>query len=100
MPQSDLAIRPDHEPLFQIFVTERHPVHGRFDKPVGPAMCRRYLEPMIEAIGKVILSGAMRDWEAPWSDPRLVQVTAPMSDTPFTREDRAIIGDHRLSLPH
>ena len=98
--QRDLRIRDGHEPLFQIFVTELHPVHGRYDKPVGPAMIKRMLEPIFASIGKVIASGRMRDWEAPWSDPRMIQVTAPMSDTPFTREDRAVIGDHRMPLPH
>ena len=97
---TDLRIRDDHEPLFQIMVTEHHPVHGRYDRPVGPAMCKAPLGQIFEAISKVILSGRMRDWEAPWSDPRMIQVTAPMTDTPFTREDRAVIGDHRLPLPH
>ena len=97
----DPQIRDDHPPLFQIIVTERHPVHGSYDRPVGPAMTREPLGQIFEAIGKVITSGAMREWEAPWSDPRMIQITFPNDQSSlFTREDRAVVGDHRIILPH
>lgn len=90
-----------HPPLWQIVVTEHHPVHGKHDRVVGPAMSRAPLAQVFEAIGKVIASGRMRDWEAPWSDPRMIQVTFPNDQsTIFTREDRAVVGDHRIMLPH
>ena len=84
-------IPPGHEPLFQIFVTVNHPVHGRVERAVGPKMARRYLEPTMEAIGKRIALGIEGKSRVPWSNPRLMQVTAPKFETDglFTREERA-----------
>lgn len=88
-----------HEPLYQIWVTERHPVHGLRDMPVGPRMCRRFLEPMMEMIGRRIASGAERTSAQPWSNPRLEVCphTLHVEDSPFTREDRQneLVGGHR-----
>ena len=93
-------IPPGHEALFQVFVTENHPIHGRREIPVGPKMARRYLEPMMEKIGRDIASGTEKAARQPWSDPRLLQVTAPRFETDglFTREERAndLVGDFGL----
>ena len=94
------AIPSAHEPLFQVFVTENHPVHGRREIAVGPKMARRYLEPLMERIGRDIASGKERAARQPWSNPRLLQVTAPRFETDglFTREERAnpLIGSYGL----
>lgn len=94
------TIPPGHEALFQIFVTVNHPIHGLTERPVGPRMARRYLEPTMEAIGKRIASGIEGKSAVPWSSPRLVQVTAPKFETDglFTREERAnsLVGDFGL----
>lgn len=97
----ELNIRADHPPLFQIFVTVHSEQHGKYDMPVGPAMLKGPLGQIFEAISKVITSGRMKDWREPWSDPRMIQVTFPADQSSvFTREDRAIVGDHRISLSH
>jgi len=86
-----------HEPLYQLWVTETHPVFGRRDIAVGPRMCRRFLEPLMEAIGKSIADGSERKSPKPWSNPRLEIVTVLKHESPFTREDRAneLVGGHR-----
>lgn len=82
---------PAHEALFQVYVTENHPMHGRREIAVGPKMARRFLEPLMERIGRDIAAGKEKAARQPWSNPRLMQVTAPHFDTDglFTREERA-----------
>jgi hypothetical protein len=82
------AIPEGHEPLFQIFVSERQRDGRLVRKAVGPRMCRRFLEPLMETIGKRIAGGIERKSSKPWSYPELVQVTIPEPNDPFTREDR------------
>jgi hypothetical protein len=86
-----------HEPLYQIFVTEKHPVHGRREIAIGPRMMRRFLEPLMEMIGCRIADGTEGKSAQPWSNPRLELVTDLKHDSPFTREDRAneLVGGHR-----
>jgi len=88
-----------HEPLFQIWVTERHPVFGKRDMPVGPRMCRRFLEPLMMKINMDIAGGKEKTSEKPWSNPRLVEVVKLRHESPFTREDRANdrVGGHRFA---
>lgn len=90
-----------HEPLYQIFVDENHPRHGRRELAVGPRMCLRFLEPIMEMIGKRIADGTERKSAQPWSNPRLQVVTELTHESPFTREDRANdrVGDHRFVSP-
>lgn len=89
-----------HEPLFQVFVTENHPVHGRREIPIGPKMMRKMLEPLMERINRRIASGEEKASRQPWSNPRMLQVTAGTTSTDglFTREERAnpLIGDYGL----
>lgn len=90
----------DTEPLWQIFVTENHPVKGRREIAVGPKMHRRYIEPTMEAISKRIAAGIEGKSRAPWSNPRLVQVTEAKFQTEglFMRQERAhpLIGSYGL----
>ena len=89
-----------HEPLYQIWVTERHPVLGTRDMPVGPRMCRRFLEPLMMQINKNIATGIEKNSPKPWSNPRFEQITNLKHESPFTREDRAneLVGGHRTAV--
>lgn len=90
MPRAQPQLSEGHPPLYQIWVTEKHPVHGRRDMPVGPRMCKEYLGPIMEMIGRRIASGVEKASRQPWSNPRLVlcETTLHPDDSPFTREDR------------
>jgi hypothetical protein len=89
-----------HPPLYQVVVDENHPVHGRRELRVGPRMCKEFLGPIMEMIGRRIADGTEKASGQPWSNPRLVMCTDtlhPEQDSPFTREDRQnpLVGGHR-----
>ncbi len=96
MPRRPLAPE-GHPPLYQVWVTENHPRHGRRDIPVGPRMGKEFLGPLMEMIGKRIAEGVEKASAQPWSNPRLELVTVLKHDSPFTAEDRANdrVGGHR-----
>ena len=70
--------------------------------PVGPRMCKRFLEPLMLEINRNIATGVEKNSTKPWSNPRFSEVVNLKHDSPFTREDRAneLVGGHRSSLVH
>ena len=72
---------------------ETHPKLGKRELRVGPRMQKKYLEMLMEQINKAIIDGQ----EKQWRNPRLVlcEDTLHPADSPFTREDRHIIGGYR-----